>query len=147
MALRNRNRRYRWLFLAFPALLAAGAALFYGPPHGPKVLAAQTEEAPRAAGEPRSTTLGDQTDLAVTVYNSNIALVRDVRQLSLPPGMFRLKFMDIAATGKQLMLSGILIDRIVGGKIVEEREEWDALGMMRQLGVVPAAKVEAKVAA
>jgi hypothetical protein len=45
-----------------------------------------------------STTLNDQTDLAVTVYNSNIALVRDVRQLALPSGTFRLKFQDIAAT-------------------------------------------------
>jgi len=44
------------------------------------------------------TSLNDQTDLNVTVYNSNIALVRDVRQLVLPSGTFRLKFMDIAAT-------------------------------------------------
>ncbi len=46
----------------------------------------------------QASNLGDQTDLAVTVYNSNIALVRDVRQLTLPTGSFRLKFMDIAAT-------------------------------------------------
>lgn len=46
----------------------------------------------------QSTSLNDQTELAVTVYNSNIALVRDVRQLQLPSGAFRLKFMDIAAT-------------------------------------------------
>ena len=30
-------------------------------------------------------TLKDQVDLAVTVYNSNIALVRDVRQSRSPP--------------------------------------------------------------
>ena len=46
----------------------------------------------------QSTTLSDQTDLNVTVYNSNIALVRDVRQLMLPNGAFALKFADIAAT-------------------------------------------------
>jgi hypothetical protein len=45
-----------------------------------------------------TTTLADQTDLAVTVYNSNIALVRDVRQLTLPAGGSRLRFMDIAAS-------------------------------------------------
>jgi steroid delta-isomerase-like uncharacterized protein len=57
-------------------------------------------------------------------------------------------FMGIAPTGKQVTLSGICIDRVVSGKIVEEWSEWDSLGMMRQLGVVPAAaKVEAKVAA
>ena len=107
MTLRNRNKKNRWLLLAAPVLLAAGAALFYGPSHGQKVYAAQEadrsaatgeKDPARASGEPRSTTLGDQTDLALTVYNSNIALVRDVRQLSLPAGMFRLKFMDIAAT-------------------------------------------------
>jgi hypothetical protein len=52
----------------------------------------------RGATPDRATTLNDQTDLAVTVYNSNIALVRDVRQLTVPSGAFRLKFMDIAAT-------------------------------------------------
>jgi len=36
--------------------------------------------------------------MAVTVYNSNLALVRDVRQLSLPTGVFPLRFMDIAAS-------------------------------------------------
>ena len=45
-----------------------------------------------------STTLADQADLSVTVYNSDIALVRDVRNLRLPDGTFDLQFMDIAAT-------------------------------------------------
>ena len=34
----------------------------------------------RAAQNTESSTLADQKDLAVTVYNSNIALVRDVRR-------------------------------------------------------------------
>jgi hypothetical protein len=58
----------------------------------------QAREASRAAANDQSTTLNDQTELAVTVYNSNIALIRDVRQLQMPNGDFRLKFMDIAAT-------------------------------------------------
>jgi len=58
----------------------------------------QEKEAPRASALDQSTSLSDQTDLNVTVYNSNIALVRDVRNLTLPSGSFRLKFMDIAAT-------------------------------------------------
>jgi len=62
-------------------------------------------------------------------------------------GTHKEKFMDIAATNKQLTLSVISIDRVVGGKILEVWEEWDALSMMRQLGVVPAPKVETKVAA
>jgi hypothetical protein len=58
----------------------------------------QEREAARAGAPDQSTSLSDQTDLNVTVYNSNIALVRDVRNLTLPGGAFRLKFMDIAAT-------------------------------------------------
>jgi len=46
----------------------------------------------------QSTSQSDQTALSVAVYNSNIALIRDVRQVQLPSGTFRLKFMDIAAT-------------------------------------------------
>jgi hypothetical protein len=45
-----------------------------------------------------TTTLDDQVELAVTVYNSDIALVRDVRNLQLPAGSFDLRFMDVAAT-------------------------------------------------
>ena len=45
-----------------------------------------------------TTTLDDQVELSVTVYNSDLALVRDVRQVELPRGSFDLNFMDIAAT-------------------------------------------------
>jgi steroid delta-isomerase-like uncharacterized protein len=39
-------------------------------------------------------------------------------------------------TGKQMELEGITIHRIEGGKIVEEWERYDNLGVMQQLGVV-----------
>jgi len=45
-----------------------------------------------------STTLDDQVDLGVTVYNSDIALVRDVREIQLAQGNSDLRFVDIAAT-------------------------------------------------
>ena len=38
-----------------------------------------------------TSTLDDQVELAVTVYNSDIALVRDVRNLQLPRGTFDLQ--------------------------------------------------------
>jgi predicted ester cyclase len=47
------------------------------------------------------------------------------------------ELMGIAPTGKQVTTSGMVIDRIVEGKIVEEREEWDTLGMMQQMGAAP----------
>ncbi len=56
------------------------------------------DAAPKHSSGQDMTTLDDQVDLSLTVYNSDIALVRDVRRLVLPTGDFDLKFMDIAAT-------------------------------------------------
>src|SRR5580704_2401539 len=96
------QRRLPWI-LSGTALLLAAAAFFYPACRWQRVFAsqeksAQEKEAPRVTGPDQSTSLTDQTDLNFTVYNSNIALVRDVRNLNLPSGTFRLKFMDIAAT-------------------------------------------------
>ena len=79
------------LWVAAPALVIAGALAVIL--HEPAAIAAA---APAPAQG--SSTLDDQTELALTVYNSNIALVRDVRTLQLPRGAFDLQFMDIAAT-------------------------------------------------
>lgn len=45
----------------------------------------------------------------------------------------------IAPTGKEVTVSGLTISRLEGGKIVEEWINWDTLGMLVQLGAVPAA--------
>ena len=47
------------------------------------------------------------------------------------------EFQGIPPTGKQVILSGIDIQRIVGGKIVENWVNLDALGLLQQLGVLP----------
>jgi steroid delta-isomerase-like uncharacterized protein len=47
------------------------------------------------------------------------------------------ELMGIPPTGKQLAVTGMTIDRIVGGKIAESWANWDTLGLMQQLGVVP----------
>ena len=54
--------------------------------------------ATQKALERDTTTLDDQVELRLTVYNSGIALVRDVRDVQLPSGTSDLKFVDIAAT-------------------------------------------------
>jgi steroid delta-isomerase-like uncharacterized protein len=46
--------------------------------------------------------------------------------------------MGIPPTGKQATVTGITIDTIAGGKITESRTNWDTLGLMQQIGVVPA---------
>jgi len=56
----------------------------------------------------------------------------------------------IAPTGKQFTISGVSIARFASGKMVEGWVNWDALGLMQQLGVVPElakAKAFAAVAA
>jgi hypothetical protein len=98
MRVPRRKQVSRWFWTAAAvAVFACGAALLFSGARGSKVYAAQEKDAARAGGD-QSTSLNDQTELNVTVYNSNIALIRDVRQLALPGGTFRLKFMDIAAT-------------------------------------------------
>src|SRR5712691_10426330 len=86
----------KFLWAIFAAAVLA-TAMRSPAARGSKVYASQEKEAAHPSAD-QSTSLNDQTDLNVTVYNSNIARVRDVRQLSLPGGIFRLKFMDIAAT-------------------------------------------------
>lgn len=43
----------------------------------------------------------------------------------------------IAPTGKKIKVSGITINRFAGGKIAEGWVNWDALGLLQQLEVVP----------
>jgi hypothetical protein len=45
----------------------------------------------------RVTTLKDQKGLAVTIYNENLALVKDLRELHLPKGDARLAFQEVSA--------------------------------------------------
>ena len=76
--------------------LAAGAAVLLFTGAGAGTMDGQrAQAAPQAPG---TTTIDDQVDLAVTVYNSDIALVRDVRSIDLSRGTSDLHFMDIAAT-------------------------------------------------
>ena len=52
-------------------------------------------------------------------------------------GTHKGEFMGVAASGKEVTFSGIFIDRLTGGKI----EQWvvfDAMGLMQQMGGVPA---------
>jgi hypothetical protein len=75
----------------------------------------------------QSTTLGDQTDLNVTVYNSNIALVRDVRALNLPTGLFSLKFADIAATVNPATVHFRSLTEPEKLGVIEQNYEYDLL--------------------
>ena len=47
-------------------------------------------------------------------------------------------FQGMPPTGKQVTGSGISIHRIANGKIAEAWVNFDTLGMLQQLGVIPA---------
>jgi steroid delta-isomerase-like uncharacterized protein len=44
----------------------------------------------------------------------------------------------VEPTGKSVYVDGQLLSRIVDGKFVEEWVHWDTLGLLRQIGAVPA---------
>ena len=48
------------------------------------------------------------------------------------------ELMGVRASGKQVTVSGIVISRVANGKVVEEWTNWDTVGMLQQIGAVPA---------
>ena len=48
-------------------------------------------------------------------------------------------FNGIPATGRYVSMTGISIDRIAGGKVVESWEVTDDAGLLKQLGILPSA--------
>jgi steroid delta-isomerase-like uncharacterized protein len=53
-------------------------------------------------------------------------------------GTHRGEYLGIPATNKKVSVEGITIHHISKGKIMDSYSNWDALGMMQQLGAVPA---------
>jgi predicted ester cyclase len=47
-------------------------------------------------------------------------------------------YMGLPATGRQVVMAGITIYQVVGGQVRETWWNYDALGMMQQLGAIPA---------
>lgn len=52
-------------------------------------------------------------------------------------GTHRGAFMGIPATGRTVNIIGMAIHRIADGQIVESWNNWDALGLLQQLGALP----------
>jgi hypothetical protein len=109
-----RNRYY--LAAAIAAAIAVGVSSRSVP-----------EAAPTHANGQDTTTLDDQVELAVTVYNSDIALVRDVRNVQLPGGSFDLRFMDIAATINPATVHFRSLSEPSRVSVLEQNYEYDLL--------------------
>lgn len=52
-------------------------------------------------------------------------------------GTHKKALLGIEPTGKRCTCEGVSIEKFRGGKIVESWVQWDALGLLRQLGAAP----------
>ena len=111
-------RQFPYLSLLAVSVLAAATGL--------ADRTAPTVSAQTAAAQ-NQTTLDDQTELALTVYNSEIALVRDVRNLQLPRGTSNLRFMDIAATVNPATVHFRSLSEPSRVNVLEQNYEYDLL--------------------
>ncbi len=75
-------------------------------------------------------------DLHVTIDDFVIEGNKAVTRWTLT-GTHTSEFRGIPPTNKQITMWGIIINRVTGGKFVEEWETYDRLEVMRQLGVIP----------
>lgn len=82
---------------------------------------------PGQAQIPGTSTLDDQVDLAVTVYNSDLALVRDTRNVAIAQGTSDLHFMDIAATVNPATVHFRSLTEPARVGVLEQNYEYDLL--------------------
>ena len=81
----------------------------------------------KESASPGESTLADQTDVALTAYNTNRALVRDRRTIKLLPGEMTLKFMDVAAQIMPETVSLKSVSNPGGLQILEQNYEYDLM--------------------
>ena len=94
---------------------------------------------------PLSSTLKDQQNVAVTIYNSNIGLVKDTRLIDLKPGVQELNFMDVAA---KIDPTTVHIKSLIHGSslnVLEQNYEYDLLSPQKLLEKFVGQKVQLAV--
>lgn len=80
-----------------------------------------------------ASTAQDQKELAVTVYNSNVALVRDVRRVQLPAGTIDLRYEDIAAQVNPATVHIVSLTAPKELSVLEQNYEYDLLSPQKLL--------------
>jgi len=91
---------------------------------------------------PLTSTLKDQQNVSVTIYNSNIGLVKDTRLIDLKPGFHELKFMDVAA---KIDPTTVHIKSLLNGSslsVLEQNYEYDLLSPQKLLEKFVGQKVQ-----
>lgn len=91
---------------------------------------------------PQTSTLKDQQDVAVTIYNSNAGLVKDTRLIEFKPGIHELKFMDVAG---KIDPTTVHIKSLTNGsslRVLEQNYEYDLLSPQKLLEKFVGQKVQ-----
>lgn len=91
---------------------------------------------------PLTSTLKDQQDVAITIYNSNIGLVKDTRLIELKPGIHELKFMDVAG---KIDPTTVHIKSLINEpslNVLEQNYEYDLLSPQKLLEKYVGQKVQ-----
>jgi hypothetical protein len=86
-----------------------------------------------ARADAAATTDKDQTEVSVTVYNSNLALVRDVRQIHLQSGIAPLRFEGVAASINPATVHFRSLSDPAKLNVVEQNYEYDLLDAQKLL--------------
>jgi len=97
---------------------------------------------PQGTAAPIISTLQDQQSVAITVYNNNIALVKDTRLIPLRTGVQELKFMDVAG---KINPATVRIKSLAEGmilNILEQNYEYDLISPQKLLEKFVGQKVE-----
>ncbi|HUY15170.1 MAG TPA: DUF4139 domain-containing protein [Terriglobia bacterium] len=80
-----------------------------------------------------TSTAANQKNLSVTVYNSDLALVRDVRDVNIPAGTVDLRFEDIAASIQPETVHIASVTSPQGLDVLEQNYEYDLLNPAKLL--------------
>jgi len=75
----------------------------------------------------KRTTLDDQTALAITIYNDNLALIKDQRKVSLDKGSSRLAFRGVSARMQPETAMLRSLSHSKGFNVIEQNFDFDLL--------------------
>lgn len=86
----------------------------------PCAMAAQSQESARTSAE-------DRSDVAITIYNNDLGLVRDTREVQLPQGEVRFEFIDVAAQIRPETVSIVSQNNPNALSVLEQNYEYDLI--------------------
>jgi hypothetical protein len=121
--LRRIKMRRRYLYIALVLMLLSGIG------YSAMAVTEKSDKKP----EMLSSGIEDQTGVAVTIYNVNLGLVKDQREISLTRGVGELRFMDVAS---QIIPTSVYIKSLVDPdslQILEQNYEYDLLNPQKLL--------------